>query len=168
MTQAVWLTLLWIGVAVVFFILEAATVQLVAIWLAVGALVTAIPAYFGVPFWGQFAIFAVVSALALLATRPLVKSFLRTKRERTNLDRVVGQEGVVLSAIPEGGFETGRVHALGLDWSAVSGDAQALPAGARVRIERIDGVKLVVSPVQQPQSPRQAPPENPGGEMDAQ
>lgn len=167
MTQAVWLTLLWIGVAVVFFILEAATVQLVAIWLAIGALVTAIPTYFGIPFWGQFAIFVAVSALTLLATRPLVKSVLKTKQEKTNLDRVVGQEGVVLAAIPEGGFETGRVHALGLDWSAVCKDARGLAQGTRVLVERIEGVKLVVSAAEEPQSPRPQQPQESSGENNA-
>ena len=47
---------------------EAATVQLVAIWVALGALAAIIPAMLNAPLWVQFVVFVLVSAVAIVAT----------------------------------------------------------------------------------------------------
>ncbi|HQH63959.1 MAG TPA: NfeD family protein, partial [Clostridiales bacterium] len=63
----------WIALFVVLVIIEAATVQLVTIWFAAGALAAFIAALLDVQFWLQLLIFVAVSVLALALTRPLVK-----------------------------------------------------------------------------------------------
>lgn len=143
MPETLTATLIWIAFAIVLFITEAVTVQLVAIWLAVGALVTAVAAYLGVTLWTQFFIFAAVSAIALLLSRPFAKTFLKTEHVKTNLDRVVGEIGVVIEDI-SGSVVPGRVNALGLDWSAVSADGKPIEKDSTVRVLKLDGVKLVV------------------------
>lgn len=125
--------------------LEAATAQLVSIWFAGGGLAGLIAYFLHAPFWLQVIAAAVVTLILLLATRPLVRRFLRGKETRTNADRVVGRTAVVTEPI-DNVLAKGRVSVLGSDWTARSLDGGAIPAGAQVRVERIEGVKLIVSP----------------------
>lgn len=125
--------------------LEAATAQLVSIWFAGGGMVGLIAYFLHAPFWLQVIAAAVATLILLLATRPLVRRFLRGKETRTNADRVVGRTAVVTEPI-DNVLAKGRVSVLGNDWTARSLDGGAIPAGAQVRVERIEGVKLIVSP----------------------
>ena len=125
--------------------LEAATAQLVSIWFAGGVLAGLIAHFLHAPFWLQVIAAAVATLILLLATRPLVRRFLRGKETRTNADRVVGRTAVVTEPI-DNVLAKGRVSVLGSDWTARSLDGGAIPAGAQVRVERIEGVKLIVSP----------------------
>ena len=125
--------------------LEAATAQLVSIWFAGGGLAGLIAHFLHAPFWLQVIAAAVATLILLLATRPLVRRFLRGKETRTNADRVVGRTAVVTEPI-DNVLAKGRVSVLGSDWTARSLDGGAIPAGAQVRVERIEGVKLIVSP----------------------
>ena len=125
--------------------LEAATAQLDSIWLAGGGLAGLIAHFLHAPFWLQVIAAAVATLILLLATRPLVRRFLRGKETRTNADRVVGRTAVVTEPI-DNVLAKGRVSVLGSDWTARSLDGGAIPAGAQVRVERIEGVKLIVSP----------------------
>ena len=60
----------WLVIAVVLGIFEAATVALVSIWFAIGAVAAMVPAYFNAPFWVQILVFILVSALCFVFTRP--------------------------------------------------------------------------------------------------
>ena len=86
---------LWIGLIVLFVIIEAATVQLVTIWFAIGSVAGLIACAAGLEIWIQFLIFAVVSAVALAVTRPFVKKFTKGRKQPTNADRYIGQEATV-------------------------------------------------------------------------
>ena len=125
--------------------LEAATAQLVSIRFAGGGLAGLIAHFLHAPFWLQVIAAAVATLILLLATHPLVRRFLRGKETRTNADRVVGRTAVVTEPI-DNVLAKGRVSVLGSDWTARSLDGGAIPAGAQVRVERIEGVKLIVSP----------------------
>ena len=137
--------LAWTAVIIIAIALEAATAQLVSIWFAGGGLAGLIAYFLHAPFWLQVIAAAVVTLILLLATRPLVRRFLRGKETRTNADRVVGRTAVVTEPI-DNVLAKGRVSVLGSDWTARSLDGGAIPAGAQVRVERIEGVKLIVSP----------------------
>lgn len=133
----------WLMLGITLAIIEATTVQLVAIWFSLGAVVTIIPALMDAPMWVQLFVFVAVSALAMLGTRPFVKRFLSVKQERTNADRVIGQTGVVLQEIDNDKAQ-GRVSVMGLDWSARSVDNTDIQVGTKVSILAIEGVKLIV------------------------
>ena len=89
----------------------------------------------------QLVVFVLVSALALILSRPLAKR-MRPRRLATNADMVLGQEGVVLTAITPG--EVGRVKVDGQDWAARC--AVPLAEGERCEVEKINGVTLTVIP----------------------
>jgi len=142
-TLARWAPLLWLLLAILFGVAEAVTVDLVAIWFAVGALVAIIPALLGSGLWLQLAVFFVVSMLLVLITRPVAARILAVKKVSTNADRVVGMMGRVVKAI-DNITGDGRVQVNGLSWAALSDDGAPIPEGETVLVKRIDGIKLIV------------------------
>lgn len=82
---------IWILAAVVFGVLEGITAQLVSIWFVLGAVAAAVAAACGGAVWLQGVLFVAVSVVALLATKPLVKKYLRPRIQATNADRCVGE-----------------------------------------------------------------------------
>ena len=138
------LTVIWIVLLVLFLILEAATVQLVSAWFALGALCALLANLCGVGVVWQVVLFLVVSAICLIATRPLVKKMTATKIQKTNADRCIGAEAVVLEEI-NNLKSTGLVKAMGNTWTARAEDGSVIPKDAVVIVRKMDGVKLIVS-----------------------
>lgn len=135
----------WLVVVVILVAAELATIQLVAIWPAIGGVAAMLAASFGQPLLVQFLLFVGVSAILLLFTRPFVKRFIRTPPHTfTNADRLIGRDAVVCDDI-DNLTETGAVNVSGVTWTARSTSGQSIPKGSTVRIERIEGVKLIVS-----------------------
>ena len=60
-----------------------------------------------------------------------------------NLDRIVGAVARVTESI-DNERASGAVYVDGKTWSARSAEGDVIPAGARVKIQRIEGVKLLV------------------------
>ena len=136
--------IIWLALGIAFAVAEGLTVQLVSIWFAIGAAVTAlVTALIDIPWPTQLLIIVIVAGVLLVATRPLAKKLLFVKKQSTNADSVIGQVGVVLQAI-DNDLATGRVKVNGLDWSARSSNADAIAENTRVRVLAIDGVKLIV------------------------
>lgn len=133
----------WAVLVVVFAVFEAVTAQLVSIWFVIGALASLISAFFGANFAVQIIVFVTVSVLALVITRPLVKKYINPKKERTNADKVLNQEGVVIEKI-DNIQAKGQVKIDGKIWSARSLDNSIIPENQIVIIDRIEGVKLIV------------------------
>ena len=133
----------WLVIAVVLGIFEAATVTLVSIWFAIGAVAAMVPAYFNAPFWVQILVFILVSALCFVFTRPFFKKIIRVNKQPTNVDRLVGQEGVATDDI-ENIECRGKVFISGLTWSARSETGELIPQGAVVTVKKIEGATLVV------------------------
>ena len=138
------MTIIWLVLMLVLALLEAATTQLVTIWFALGALVAMLASIFHAPLWLQVLLFAVVSAAALVLTRPLAKKLTKTTTVPTNADRVLGRTGVVQDAV-DNTAASGTLLVDGAVWSARSADGSPIPAGTRVTVERIEGVKCIVS-----------------------
>ena len=74
------------------------------------------------------------------------KKFLQNKETHTNADRVVGQTAVVTEDIDNLAAH-GRVEVLGNDWAARSTENVRIQKGTKVQVVRIEGVKLIVTPV---------------------
>lgn len=141
-----WLPMVWLLVAVIFAVVEAATVQLMSIWFALGAVAAMVAALLGANVWVQFSVFLIVSILVLACTRPITKKVLRIKQVHTNADSVVGRIAAVTVEIAGPG-EVGRVLVDGQDWAAVSEDGSPIHRGEKVLVKAIEGVKLVVEPM---------------------
>ena len=133
----------WIVLLVVLIIVEAVTAQLVTIWFAAGAAAALVAELCGLQQWLQWVIFIAVSALTLIATRPLVRKVTNKTVQPTNADRCIGQTAVVTEDIDniEG---KGQVNVNGITWTARSSDGSVFKKDEWVTVERIDGVKLIV------------------------
>jgi membrane protein implicated in regulation of membrane protease activity len=141
--------LIWLAVAVALCIVEAATVQLVCIWFAGGAFVAMGAAFLGAPLWAQLALFVVTSVAVLIAGRPFLKARLTPRKTPTNADAAIGGVAVVTQPIDNSRAE-GRATISGLDWAArTQTPGLTVPAGEKVRVLAIDGVKLIVEPLQE-------------------
>ena len=138
----------WLGAAVVFGIVEALTAGLVSIWFVAGSAAALIGAFLGAGLGVQVALFLVVSAAALAATRPLVKRWTSGKAVPTNADRVLGDSGKVMETI-DNENSSGAVYVDGKTWTARSADGSVIPAGMQVIVERMEGVKLFVKKLEE-------------------
>ena len=96
--------------------------------------------------WVQIAIFLVFSALSLALLRPMAQRYLVPRRVHTNADRVIGKEAEVIEII-NNLKATGAVKVSGATWTARSSDESVIALGEIVRIDRIEGVKLFVTPL---------------------
>ena len=136
---------LWLALFVVFLIVEAGTVALVSIWFALGALAAMVSCVLGAEMWLQITVFLVVSLVLLALLWKRVRSKLTTTK--TNVDSVIGAEGYVTEAIDNLSY-TGRVKLGGITWAARSTSGAGIPVGTLVKVERIEGVKVFVSPAE--------------------
>lgn len=134
-SQIIWTIILIISLAV-----EALTLNLVTIWIALGALVALVSSIFVSSVMVQMVIFIITTLLTLIFTRSFIKDILKVKSVKTNLDSVVGQIGIVTSDISED--KRGKVKIAGKIWTAISD--LPISVGEKVEILAIEGVKLVV------------------------
>lgn len=136
----------WLIVLVVLVTGEAITVGLTFIWFAVGALGGLLVSVLGGPIWLQVVVFLVLSAATLVLVRPLAAKLLTPGISPTNADRIISQIALVTEEI-DNIAETGQVKLFGQVWTARSENGETIPVQSRVRILRIEGVKVFVRTV---------------------
>ena len=142
-----WYVIAWTVLMVVFLVVEGVCpFHLVSIWFAVGALAAGIVAMFHGGLWLQITVFFLVSCALLAAMLPLVKKFIKPRIVKTNVESVVGTEGYVTEAI-DNIAATGQVKLGGMYWTARSENGKPIEAGQLVKVEKIEGVKVFVTPV---------------------
>ena len=134
----------WLVLLILFLAAEASTAAVTTIWFAVGSLAAMVAAFLGAQVWLQVTIFGVVSVALLLALRPVIKKYINPKHTRTNIDAVIGTEGIVIEAI-DNLAGTGRVKLGGMEWSARSTSGENIAPNTVVKVDRIEGVKVFVS-----------------------
>lgn len=138
--------MVWLIILALCLIVEIATLGLVTIWFAGGALVTFFVAMLTDSLAVQMVVFLAVSLLLLFFTRPIAKKYYNNKRTKTNVDSLIGEQCKVTEAIDN--FNgTGTVLLNGLEWTARSKDETVIEAGARVQVCAVDGVKVIVEKV---------------------
>jgi membrane protein implicated in regulation of membrane protease activity len=154
--------LIWLAVALVAGTVEVLTLDLIFLMVAGGAVAAAIAAALGAPVVVDVLVFAVMSALLLLAARPPLLAYVRhsVPGTPTGPAALIGSEGEVLVAVSR---DSGRVKLAGEVWTARSAvGGLPLEVGSQVKVVRIDGATAVVAP----NSPRAtlggaAPPDGP-------
>lgn len=140
----------WLGLVILFLIAEGATVSLVSLWFAAGAVVAMFAALLGAGAWLQTGLFLVVSGALLLMLRPIVRRYLVPKITATNVDSLVGVTGLVTEAI-DNVTASGQVKLGAMEWTARSTTGENIPQGTLIRVDRIEGVKVYVTPVNVPE-----------------
>lgn len=142
-----WTAILWLAAMVLFLWMELSTVTMVSLWFAVGALVALVASLLGAQLWLQAVLFVAVSGILLLLLRPLTKKYFTPGLTRTNADALLGAQGIVTAEI-NNLLATGQVKLGGLEWTARSTAGETIPAGTQIKVDRIEGVKVYVTPVE--------------------
>lgn len=132
----------WILIAIICGAIEIITIGFWFIWLAFSALFVALGTSLG---WlknleTQFLIFAFISLFFIIITRPLIKKFFDHNDTASNVQALIGQHGICITAISP--LEYGQVKVNGETWTAFSGEDISL--GERIVVMGIEGVKLYV------------------------
>lgn len=140
------LTILWAVALIVFIVVEAGTANLVSIWFALGALVALIVSLFTPSFVAQTLVFAVVSLLSLILTKPLIRKMrVRKPASSLGLERNLGRRATALTNLVPN--EHGRVRLDGVDWSAVS--SVPVSKGEACIVTGVESTTLIVAPLAQ-------------------
>lgn len=146
--MVLWQVIFWAVISVVLFVVELCSSQLVSVWFALSALASFGLAFTDATFTTQLVIFAVLSAVLIVLTRPITKKIITNKTVSTNADALIGCEcSVLISVTHEVG---GRVSVNGKDWSARIQDESeiaTLEVGSKGVIQEIKGVTLIVKPL---------------------
>ena len=139
--------IIWLVLMIAFLMVEAQSVTMVSLWFGAGALAALIAALCGAEFWLQAVIFFAVSIALLACLRPLVRKYFTPKITKTNVDSVIGSEGLVTAEINNVTAQ-GQVKLGAMEWTARSTSGEIIPAGTLVKVDKIEGVKAFVTPVQ--------------------
>ncbi len=141
------MTYFWLIVFAILLIAEIVTAgTLVSIWFSFGALAAFLVQKLGFGMIGQLVAFIIVSVALLFLTKPFVKK-VKPEYVPTNMDRLLGKVCIVMEDIDELGTK-GSVAIDGKEWSAMGAGGKIIPAGERVRVKDIKGVKLIVEKVE--------------------
>ena len=136
--------LFWLLIFVALAVTELATMQLVSIWFAAGALGALVMSAVGFSLWVQAIVFVVISAILLIFTRPILQKLLHKTPIPTNSELDIGKSALVVENIDNIKL-TGRVNLNGVDWTARSSSNEVIREGETVVVDKIDGSKVFVS-----------------------
>ncbi len=132
----------WIWLVIILFLtfIEVITVNLTTIWFVVSGLISLSLSFFIDSFEIQFGVFVIGGIILLITTRSYLVKKLKIKGEKTNLDRVIGMQGIVTEDITK--LNPGEVKVDGKLWTAISD--KKIKKDSIVEVLSIDGVKLKV------------------------
>ncbi len=130
----------WAGVVALSLIIEFITQEFASIWFAGGGLIALILAACKVGIAWQIPVFVVVSFALLLATRPLVKKFIKKEKVATNADSLIGKKAKLLTEITED--RNGSIKFKGIVWTAAA--SEPIKANEEVEVVEINGNTLTV------------------------
>lgn len=140
--------IVWMVLLVGFLLIEGACpIHLVSIWFAAGSLAALVASLLAGPIWLQVLLFLLVSGILLAAFWPLVRKFINPGLKKTNIDAIIGSLGRVTADI-DNISAVGQVKLGAMEWTARSTGGELIPAGTLIRVDRIEGVKVFVSPTE--------------------
>ena len=134
---------IWLGVVIALALIECMTVDLVTIWFVASGLVTLALSFFIDSYFIQFLVFVILGLVLLVTTRKYLVKLIGTRKEKTNLDRVVGMTAIVTEEIKKN--NPGEVKVDGKRWTAIAN--KKIKVDSTVKVLEIDGVKLRVEEV---------------------
>ena len=142
------IAMIWLGLMVIFLIVEAACpLHLVSIWFAAGSLVAMAVQLLGGALWLQVTLFLAVSCVLIAALWPLSRKYLTPNLTATNVDSIIGSTGYVTAAV-DNAHALGQVKLGAMEWSARSTDGAVIAENTLVKVDKIEGVKVFVTPVE--------------------
>ncbi len=133
---------IWLGLAVIFAVIEGVTLALTTIWFSISAGVMVFVAMTPLSLRWQLYIFAGLSLFLFVFTRPFAVKWLKVKKENTNADSLIGKKIRLTKPVTE--QEKGETKINGVVWSVASEDNTPIPQDSHCIVEKIAGVTLIV------------------------
>jgi inner membrane protein len=135
----------WIIFGVILLLIELFSITFFAMFFGIGALFTGVLVSFGVldDLTAQIAIFAIASMLSVYFFRKKFKEIFNKKGKEYN--EFEGEIAQVSLLIPENG--EGKVYYRGTDWLAYSKNGNEIAKDTKVKINKVDGIKLIVEQI---------------------
>ena len=130
---------IWLAIVIILSIIEAATVNLVSIWFVVSGIITMIVTLLTDNLTIQITTFLLLGIIFMLLTRKTIKK-ISPEKAKTNLDRIIGMEGIVTEKITKN--TPGEVKVDGKKWTAIANNT--IDTGTAVKILEINSTKLKV------------------------
>lgn len=134
---------IWLGIIILLALIEVMTVNLTTVWFVISGLIALLVSLFIDNFFLQFAIFVVLGIVLLSQTKGVLEKWLQNNHPKTNLDRIIGMEGIVTEEIKKN--TPGEVKVDGKKWTAIA--SKKIKKGSTVHILEISGVKVLVEEV---------------------
>lgn len=139
---------IWLGIMILFLVIEAVTVGLFTIWFAAGALAAMIACALGLGVFGQFVVFFAVSLTMLYFTRPIALKYVNPHKIRTNYEDSVDKI-VKITETVDNINGTGVAVLNGQEWTArTKEEGTILEAGTLAKVVAVEGVKLMLVPIE--------------------
>lgn len=134
----------WFLVLAALVFIEAITSDLLTVWFMPAAVVCIILAAMKCKFSIQIVVFFILCAIFVVLYKTVLKKFIVSKKkQKTNVDLVVGETGVVLEDI-NNLSATGQIKVNFQVWTARSSDDSVeFKAGDLVKVVGVEGVKLI-------------------------
>ena len=148
----VWASI-WLGLAGVFGVGELLVAgSFFLIPFAIGAFAAALLTFITGWLWIGWLVFLFGSLGAFVAMRPLAKRMDDSMGNPMGVgaNRLIGDIGTLIEAIPAGHGTTGLVSVGAEKWNAECTTGAALPAGSQVRVLEVRGTRVLVEPANNP------------------
>lgn len=138
----------WLIICLAMLFIEVITAgNLVSIWFSIGALGALAVAYVSDNIALQLTVFLILSVSSLIVIRPFTKNLMRGNVVSTNADRMIGRRYIVSDTVYSD--QWGSVMVNGEKWTATTADQTEIPAGSKVEVIAIEGVKLIVRAIEE-------------------
>ncbi|MGX5695043.1 NfeD family protein [Agromyces soli] len=149
LTQYAWIA--WIVLILAFATIEVFTLEMTFLMLALGSVAGLVSGLFGIPWWVQFIIAAIVAVVLIFTLRPPLLRLLRRGGDpaRSNIDALIGSDGAVVVTVSSSGGQVRLQN--GETWTARLSpitEQKDVAVGEKVLVTAIDGATAVVVPVE--------------------
>lgn len=132
--------------AVIAFIFEIFTIGFISGAIGIGLLFAAAGNYFDLEVKWQIVLFSIGVTLTYFLIRPIILKIGYKNNVKTNQDALIGKIGIVTEEI-NNLSGSGRISLDGDDWKAKLIDDEICPVGAKVQIEKIESIILIVKKI---------------------
>lgn len=137
----------WLIIGMSLIIVEMIVPSFLAVLVGIPAIISGLVSLIYPSLYLSLSVFIVSSILCLLYLRPFLKKRFAVSDAVRDIsqDEIIGQEGFVTKINENNEFIEVRVN--GQYWTAVSNKNEEFDIDSRVKIEGLEGVKLIVSKI---------------------
>lgn len=139
------LSIFWTILIILFILIEAITLQLLAIWFVIGSMVALILNLLGFTMIFQIILFLVVNVIVVFIVRPIVNKYINLGFDDQDVNSIIGKVGVVVTDIQRD--QTGLVKVDGKTWKGKTAKNKTISKGREIKVIAIEGTNLIVKKI---------------------